>query len=89
MPLFAWVTSELDWSLEEWGKRRREGASPFFRRPGARSAVVAEGAGAWMAVEFMVIALASIARQDHRLMSFIIDFATLKWIDHFERTKCL
>ena len=43
---------------------------------------MAEGAGAWMAVGFTVIALASIARQDHRLMSFIINLTTLKWIDY-------
>lgn len=57
VPLFAWVMSGLDWYMKERGTGRREGASPFFRRPGARSAVVAEGAELWVAVEVMVILL--------------------------------
>ena len=48
--------------LEAVRKRRREGASPFFRKPLARRAVVAEGAGLWIAVNVMVIAIFFIAR---------------------------
>lgn len=67
--------------LEAVRKRRREGASPFFRRPLARRAVVAEGAGIRWAVEVMVKAVTSIQRQDQRLMSFMTNFPTHKWIE--------
>ena len=85
MPLFAWVMSGLDWYMKERRKGRREGASPFFRRPGARSAVVAEGAELWVAVEVMVIAVARSAHQDHRLVSFIIEFPVQKGIDQLNK----
>ena len=63
------------------GEERREGVLPFFRMPGARSAVVAEGAGPLIALEVMAIIVNRSARQDRRLMLLIMDITTRKRTD--------